>query len=117
MNNKNIGNQGEQLACAYLIANGFTIIHTNWRFSHWEIDIIATKNNCLHFIEVKTRTNFLFGLPEESITPKKIKFLKQAAEEFLLQNPNYSIIQFDVLAISLNENTLPKIDFFEDAFY
>jgi putative endonuclease len=117
MSNKSIGNQGEQMACAYLTANGFSIIHTNWRYSHWEIDVIATKNNCLHFIEVKTRTNVQFGLPEESISPKKIKFVKQAAEEFLLKHPSYSLIQFDVLAISLTKKEQPIIDFFEDAFY
>lgn len=117
MSNKSIGNSGEAIACEYLVEQGFTILHKNWRYSHWEIDVIATKNNCLHFVEVKTRTNLQFGLPETSISPKKMKFVKNAAEAFLNQNPNFSTIQFDVLAISLKENAKPTIDFFEDAFF
>lgn len=117
MSNKSIGNKGEEIACAYLVGHGYTILHKNWRYSHWEIDIIANKNNCLHFIEVKTRVNQHFGLPEESITPKKIKFVKQAAEAFLHQYPNFNQIRFDVLAISLANQQKPVIDLFEDAFY
>lgn len=117
MSNKSIGNQGEEIACAYLVQKGFTILHQNWRHSHWEIDVIVSKNQCLHFVEVKTRTNQQFGLPEESITAKKINFLKQAAEAFLHQNRDFTTIQFDVLAIDLGNSKNPIIDYFEDAFY
>ena len=69
------GKVGEELAVNYFSQNGYVILHKNWRHSHWEVDIIATKDNLLHFIEVKTRTTKKFGLPEESVTKKKIQNL------------------------------------------
>ena len=50
------GRYGEALAVDYFEKKGFEILHKNWRESHWEVDIIAVKNDILHFIEVKTKT-------------------------------------------------------------
>ncbi|MFM9908090.1 MAG: YraN family protein, partial [Chitinophagaceae bacterium] len=77
------GKKGEELAAAWLEESGFCLLHRNWRHSHYEIDIIATKSNKVHFIEVKTRSSNRFGFPEESVSDKKIENLMQAAEEFL----------------------------------
>jgi len=57
------GGRGEQMAEAYFTTNAFTVQHQNWRHSHWEVDIIATKEKVLHFIEVKTRRTKKFGHP------------------------------------------------------
>ncbi|HVE61767.1 MAG TPA: YraN family protein [Chitinophagaceae bacterium] len=94
------GKEGEELAADYLIKNGYTILHKNWRHSHYEIDVIAEKNNVLHFIEVKTRSSDKFGLPEESVTKKKFKSLLNGADEFLFQHPEYRHVQYDILAIN-----------------
>ncbi len=65
------GALGEKMAIAWLVAKGFEILHQNWRHSHWEVDIIASLNNVLHFIEIKTRRTATFGYPEEDVTKKK----------------------------------------------
>jgi putative endonuclease len=96
------GKWGEQLAGRYLTAKGYVILETNWRHSHWEVDIIAEKDNVLHFIEVKTRRTKKFGLPEDSVGNKKIRHLIHAAEQYLYLNPVWKRIQFNILAISLN---------------
>ena len=57
---KEIGNLGEQQAVEFLIQNNFAILQQNYRYKRAEIDIIAQKDNCLHFIEVKTRKNNTF---------------------------------------------------------
>ena len=36
-----LGQQGEQTACEFLIAKGYTVRETNWRLGHLEIDIVA----------------------------------------------------------------------------
>lgn len=64
------GHLGEDMAVAYLTAKDYIVLHKNWRHSHWEIDIIATLKNKLHFIEVKTRRTNTFGFPEEGVTKK-----------------------------------------------
>ena len=49
MNNRDFGNKGEDLACEYLIKNGYEIVERNKHFSNLcEIDIIAKmKKNVL----------------------------------------------------------------------
>ena len=97
-----IGRTGENLAVEYLKHIGFQMLYRNWRYRHWEIDIIACKNDKLHFIEVKTRTSLHFGYPEQNITPRKMQYLMNAAAEFLYQFPQWKRIQFDALSILLN---------------
>ena len=80
------GKQGEQLAERYLLDQNYTILHRNWRYSRYEIDIIALKNEVLHFVEVKLRSSKNYGMPEEHVSKKKFKFLTQAADEFLFQH-------------------------------
>ena len=74
--NKDTGFLGENKAEAYLISMGFSILFRNWRYKHLEIDIIASKDNLLHIIEVKTRSSIEFGYPEQFINPQKMQFLK-----------------------------------------
>lgn len=74
---------GEQMALQYLLEKGFVILHQNWRHSHWEVDVIASFKDVLHFIEVKTRRTKKFGYPEEDVTKKKVTNLINASEEFL----------------------------------
>lgn len=105
---------GEELAADYFLAQGYTIIAKNWRHSHWEVDIIASKNNVLHFIEVKTKRTKNFGLPEEHVNNKKMQNLMNAAEEYLYQHPEWKRIQFDILAISILKNKPIEYFFIED---
>ncbi|WP_152269115.1 YraN family protein [Agriterribacter humi] len=108
------GKNGEALALAYLIRNDFVILHTNWRHSHYEIDIIAYTGNILHFIEVKTRRSLRFGYPEESVTKKKMESLMNGAEVFLLLYPQWKRIQYDILSVNLRKNQDPEYFFIED---
>jgi len=117
LNNIDKGNIGENVATAYLLQKGYVILERNWRHKHWEIDIIAEKSNKLHIIEVKTRTNKKFGNPEESIGENKMNHLKNAAEEYLLQHPEYSMIQFDVIAIKLKKEVVEELFLIEDVYF
>jgi len=47
------GKEAEQMAVNYLVESGYEILHCNWRYSRYEIDIIAKKNELLRIIEVK----------------------------------------------------------------
>ncbi len=111
------GKQGEVLAAAYFIKNGYQVLFQNWRHKHWEVDIIATKNGTLYFIEVKTRTSLKFGFPEEKVDAKKIRYLINASEEFLFQNPQWQRIQFDILSILFKgKNQEPEYFLIEDVY-
>jgi putative endonuclease len=115
--NKYTGNKGEELAAAYLVQRGFTIIAQNWRFRHCEADIIASKNKMLHFFEVKTRTSGKFGKPEESISFAKMECLRNVAEEYQYQHPEWQYIQFDVIAITLQYGEPVEYFLIEDVYF
>ncbi|OGG92997.1 hypothetical protein A2609_02070 [Candidatus Kaiserbacteria bacterium RIFOXYD1_FULL_47_14] len=51
---KEIGNLGESIACEYLKRHGFSIRDRNIARKTGELDVIAEKEDTLHFVEVKT---------------------------------------------------------------
>lgn len=116
MNSKVTGNKGEDMAVEYLKTKGYIIEHRNWRFKSWEVDVIASKGKFLHFIEIKTRTSWAYGRPEDSISAKKLNNLMGAAEEYQFLHPDWKFIQFDVLAITLPQYGPPEFYFIEDVY-
>ncbi|WP_257928377.1 UPF0102 domain-containing protein [Campylobacter lari] len=48
------GKKGEDLACEYLKKHGFEILQRNFHSKFGEVDIIAKKDEILHFVEVKS---------------------------------------------------------------
>ncbi len=61
---KEVGNLGENVACEYLRRHGFTIRDRNYVKKTGELDVIAEKENTLHFVEVKTVLAEEFPLAE-----------------------------------------------------
>lgn len=110
------GTLGESLACDYLITKGFSILQKNWRHKHWEVDIIASREERLHFIEIKTRRSAIFGHPEDAVSRKKLRNLIDAAEIFLLQNKEWKKIRFDILSITLAKGREAGYFFIEDVY-
>ena len=71
MNNRQTGNAGEEMACAYIKDLGMEVLERNWHFGHEEIDIIARDGDTTVFIEVKYRLDDKLGLAQEAVTRKK----------------------------------------------
>lgn len=110
------GDKGEEIACAYLNENGYSIVNRNWKNKHEEIDIIAEKDNTLIVVEVKTRIAPVLNSPESSVTSSKQKLLIKAADAYSqLSNKNYDI-RFDIITVLISENS-HKIEHIQDAFY
>lgn len=111
-----IGNWGEDVACKYLLEAGYEVIERNFRTPYGEIDIIATLNGQLTFIEVKTRTNNLYGTPESSITAQKRNHMINAAQSFLQTHMQFDQNwQIDVISIESNSSQNPIITHFQNA--
>jgi putative endonuclease len=110
-----LGIIGEQLAEQYLTGLGYTIITRNWRSGNYEIDIVASRNDILHFIEVKTRRSNKYGFPEEGVDKKKLRCLIYAGDSYLQQHPQWKRIQFDILAITFR-GEVPEYFFIEDVY-
>jgi putative endonuclease len=100
--NLNLGKQGEKFASEILQSRGYKIIKQNFRSKFGEIDIIAIKDNCLIFIEVKTRYSQKFGSPEEAVTWTKLNRIKKTAQYFSLLNPELpKKLKIEVVALEL----------------
>ncbi len=110
-----LGKEGELLAKEYLLKNNYTILAQNWRFLKAEIDIIAQKGDTLAIVEVKTRTSAYFGNPEEFISPKKIKLLVTAANEYVISNDLNVDVRFDIIAVIKNKK-VTQIEHLKNAF-
>jgi len=111
-----LGAIGEEMAVKWLTEKGYQILHRNWRYGQYEIDILALKNNFLHIIEIKTRNASPFGHPEDSVGKQKFKNLQRATDHFLFLNPGYKWIQYNILAITLFKNKDPEFFLLEDVF-
>ncbi|PID87719.1 MAG: YraN family protein [Bacteroidia bacterium] len=111
-----LGNKGEAKAAEFLQSNGYTIHEKNYRTGHWEIDIIAEKDNCIVFVEVKTRTINFIENPFQAVTKKKQRFLIKAANIYIEKNEIDLEARFDIITV-IEKGTEILIDHFEDAFY
>ncbi len=96
-----LGQAGEQAACDFLIARGYTVRETNWRMGKLEVDIIAQepRANRLHIIEVKTRSDIEHFDPMESITRAKIRNLVNAANGYISHYQLKMSVQYDVMIL------------------
>lgn len=114
---RQIGNEGEEIAAAYLESKGYTIVDRNYFFERAEVDIVAFDESCIVFVEVKKRANTTFGQPEDFITEDKIANLYKAAEAWIYERKmDTAPARFDVIAIVQQDNEAPEIRHFENAF-
>jgi len=105
-----IGKQGEKIAANYLKNKGYQILELNYSNQIGrrlgEIDIIAKDKDTLIFVEVKTRNwkNYSQTLPEENITPSKIRKLLRIANQFLYKNKLLEKpYRFDAISVWLDQ--------------
>ena len=112
-----IGRWGEDVALNFLVGKGLVPTSSNLRTQYGEIDLIMKDGNTIVFIEVKTRTNKKYGLPEVSITRQKQIHIKQSAEFIMQQHPDWGTNwRIDVLAVSGQPgDPAPEILWFENA--
>ena len=75
------GNIAEQKACEFLREQDFDIIDRNVYSRFGEIDIIAVKDEVLHFIEVKSADDYASAV--QNITPTKMHRFLQTVASYL----------------------------------
>jgi len=78
------GNLAEDRACSFLDENGFMIVERNFYSRFGEIDVIASKDSVLHFIEVKSGLDYELAI--QNITPSKLRKLIRTGNTFLKKN-------------------------------
>jgi len=110
------GNMGEDLAADFLRKKGFEILARNFRYKQGEIDLIVRKTNWLIFVEVKTRSSYAFGYPEEFVDYKKARLILETAEHYIYKTNWEGNVRYDIVSVKLSRDN-PEIVHLEDAFY
>ena len=118
-----VGAAGEAAAAAHLIANGYEVLHSNWRCRIGELDLVAAKRGVLVFVEVRARSAssmYRFGTPQESVDARKRNKLRRLAEAYLqqLNGEPPERIRFDLIAVvtSGEEGEPVSVEHIENAF-
>lgn len=116
-----LGAAGERIVAEQLKARGYDILAVNWRCRVGEIDVIASKDGTIAFVEVRSRsvkTLGVFGAPLESVTPKKRYKVRRVAEAYLQQTATTPArVRFDCAGVVLDgDGHVVNFDYVEDAF-
>ncbi|MDR1561822.1 MAG: YraN family protein [Dysgonamonadaceae bacterium] len=109
------GKAGELAAADYLKKEGYTILHTNWRSGHRELDIVAQTGDELVIVEVKSRTAKYPLDPERAVNTRKIRNLVTAANIYIRLFDIDMPVRFDVVTVTgkdPNFNTVHIVDAF-----
>lgn len=100
MSQNSYGKIGEEAAEQYLIRKEYYILAKNYHSRFGEIDIIASDGKTIIFVEVKTRTQYMFGSPLEAITGNKLSKLVKTSQFYLSQRNMHGMpYRFDAIEV------------------
>jgi len=103
------GNIAEDMAVDFLHDNGFKILERNYYSRFGEIDIIAFKDDTIHFIEVKSGK----GEPIFNITPSKLSKIIKTSEFYLVKTKSDKNFCYDAVIVKENRvELIENISFF-----
>lgn len=111
-----LGRDGEAAARDFLIRQGYTVLHSNWHWHHYELDIVALKDNEIIVVEVKTRSEDFLVSPEEAVDNKKIRRIVAAADAYVRYFNLDCPVRFDIITL-IKSGGGYKIEHLDDAFY
>ncbi|NLP25849.1 MAG: YraN family protein [Clostridiales bacterium] len=116
MNKKQIGNFGETAVCKYLEMHGYTIIKRNYCIRGGEIDIIASNDEIIAFVEVKTRKKGSMISGIEAVNTRKKTLIIKTALDYCYKNPTELQPRFDVAEVIITNNRIKNINYISNAF-
>ena len=104
------GRLGEAAAKDHLKQLGLKFLTANYRSGHGEIDLIFRDEDCLVFVEVKTRSSEDWARPAASINQHKRRKLSQTALEYLklLKQPPVKV-RFDIVEVLLENGAVREV--------
>lgn len=103
------GEYGEKIAQRFLMKQKYKILECNHTRAYGEIDIIAVKNNIIHFIEVKSikvHNKSVSGetyRPEDNFNKQKQKKMKKVVVNYLTNNVSpETFYQIDLFCVYID---------------
>ena len=111
-----LGKKGEALAAEHLRKSGYSILKQNFVWDKAEVDIIATKDDRIIFVEVKTRESEYLNDPSLMVPIKKQRQIIKAADAYIKEQDIDLPSQFDIISVVINSQKT-KLEHIEEAFY
>jgi len=101
MDRRQTGMLAENSACAFLEAQGFTIVSRNFLRRFGELDVVARTGDLLIVVEVRTRASDRFGGAAASIGRPKQRRIATTAALFLQRHRElrHCRVRFDVIVV------------------
>jgi putative endonuclease len=111
------GELGERAARTFLRRRGLKFLAANFRSDRGEIDLIFRDDDCLAFIEVKTRSSEDWTRPAAAVNAERRRRLSRAALDYLrlLKNPRVKI-RFDIVEVLLAESKVREVRHLPNTF-
>ena len=111
------GELGERAAKKHLQRQGLKFLTANFRSKRGEIDLVFRDDDCLAFVEVKTRSSEDWTRPAAAVNARKRRLLSQTALDYLrlLKNPAVKI-RFDIVEVLLADGQVCEIRHLPNTF-
>jgi putative endonuclease len=111
------GELGERVAKSHLRRQGLKFLTANFRSARGEIDLIFREDDCLVFVEVKTRSSEDWTRPAAAVNARKRRLLSQTALDYLrrLKNPEVKI-RFDIVEVLLADGNVREVRHLPNTF-
>jgi putative endonuclease len=111
------GELGERAAEKFLQKQGLKFLAANFRSERGEIDLIFRDDDCLAFVEVKTRSSEDWTRPAAAVNAERRRRLSGAALDYLrrLKNPEVKI-RFDIVEVLLTDGDVREIRHLPNTF-
>jgi putative endonuclease len=99
MNQRELGNNAENIALRELETKGYQLLDRNWHFGHKELDLVMLDAKELVIVEVKSLRSIEYGNPRDHVNARKERFILEAAEAYILEKDLNYPVRFDVAEV------------------
>lgn len=112
------GQRAEDAAVQYIKGQGYRVLERNFRSPLGELDIIASHEGCLVFLEVRSRRGTRFGLPQETVNRAKQARVRRMASLYLkLKGAGTLPCRFDVVGVIFDQyDNVQSLELIRNAF-
>jgi len=111
------GELGEHAAKKHLKRKGLKYLTANFRTQRGEIDLVFRDQDCLVFVEVKTRSSEEWTRPAAAVDAERRSRLTRAGLDYLhlLKNPPVKV-RFDIVEVLLQDSAVSEIRHLPNTF-
>jgi putative endonuclease len=111
------GELGERAAKKHLRRQGLKFLTANFRTQRGEVDLVFRDEDCLVFVEVKTRSSEDWVRPAAAVNKERRQRLSRAALDYLrlLRNPQVKL-RFDIVEVLLENGAVREVRHLPNTF-